>query len=77
MSNRNQPRRTRRIKPATMEDATLIAEALRCVKKAVAYLKYAGADKAAARVRSVLKSVEGANRHVIRRVLASREVRDE
>lgn len=66
----------RQITPATDRSVRDIRTAIDDLKGALAYLKRAGARKAADKVRSAIKSAEGAERHAAHRYNRTQEATD-
>lgn len=62
---------SRPLKAAAKADRVAVASAIKHLKRARDDLAFAGADKAADKVRAALKSAEGALRHVERRIAVS------
>ena len=58
---------SRTIKPITARQLEMVHMAVTEVRAAYTHLKDAGALTAAAKVKSVMKSVQGAERHALRR----------
>ena len=61
------------IKPANDEQALSLDRALTDLRRVRDLLKHAGATKSAAKVRSAIKSAEGARRHMSHRLARSKE----
>jgi hypothetical protein len=68
---------SRALKPATPDQQVHAENALDCLRKARAWMRYAETPKTMARLEATIKSAEGSIRHIERRVVATAALRSE